>query len=163
MKFRLLLLLVASLIPLALLAQAASAPTAKPLPAIYQKWLTEDVHWIISPEEEHAFLSLATDAERLHFVEQFWERRDPTPGTPVNEFKQEHYRRIAYSNEHFAENTSGWRTDRGHAYILYGPPDAIDTRSNTKHKTQVWDYKISSITFIGECDCGTYRSQQPLK
>ena len=92
----------------------------------YKKWLDEDVRWIISDEERSAFLQLSNDEERDSFIEAFWQRRDPTPDTPENEFKEEHYRRIAYANEHFAAGIPGWKTDRGRMYIVYGPPDEID-------------------------------------
>lgn len=93
----------------------------------WQKWLNEDVVYIISDEEKAAFERLKTDEEREHFVEQFWARRDPTPGTAENEFKEEHYRRIAYANKHWGGNLPGWKTDRGRIYIRYGPPDEIDS------------------------------------
>ena len=87
-------------------------------------WLRQDVAYIITDEERAAFKSLQTDEEREHFIEQFWQRRDPTPGTDYNEFKAEHYRRIAYANEQFAfRELPGWKTDRGRIYITYGPPD----------------------------------------
>ena len=93
----------------------------------YRVWLEEEVRWIISAEENAAFKQLSTDEERDRFVEQFWKRRDPTPDSAVNEFKQEHYRRIAYSNVHFAAiGRPGWKSDRGRAYIVLGPPDKID-------------------------------------
>src|SRR5438270_13136075 len=88
----------------------------------YLAWLEEDVHWIITPQEATAFRSLKNDAERDNFIEQFWLRRDPTPGTIENEFKEEHYRRLAYSNQHFAAEKPGWEMDRGHIYIRFGPP-----------------------------------------
>ncbi|MBZ5621091.1 MAG: GWxTD domain-containing protein [Acidobacteriia bacterium] len=93
----------------------------------YQKWLNEDVAYIISDRERVAFKNLQTDEEREKFIEQFWLRRDPTPGTPQNEFKDEHYRRIAYANQHFASQIPGWMTDRGRIYITYGPPDEIES------------------------------------
>ena len=71
----------------------------------------------------HAFKRLQTDEEREQFIEQFWLRRDPTPDIAENEFKEEHYRRIAYANEHFASGIPGWKTDRGRIYITFGPPD----------------------------------------
>ena len=89
----------------------------------YRKWLNEDVAYIIDDRERAAFQQLQTDEEREHFIEQFWLRRDPTPGTVENEFKEEHYRRIAYANEKFAGDVPGWKTDRGRIYIVYGPPD----------------------------------------
>ena len=96
----------------------------------YKKWMDEDVVYIISDEERKAFKQLNTDEEREQFVEQFWLRRDPTPDTEENEFKEEHYRRIAYANEHFASGIPGWRTDRGRIYIQYGPPDEIEAHSS---------------------------------
>lgn len=95
------------------------------LSGTYKKWLNEDVTYIITPEERQAFLKLSNDEERDQFIEQFWLRRDPTPDTEENEFKEEHYRRIEYANEHFAAGVPGWRTDRGKIYIMYGPPDEI--------------------------------------
>ena len=68
----------------------------------YKKWLDEDVRWIITGDEESAFKKLATDAERDQFIEAFWQRRDPTPDTEENEYKDEHYRRLAYATERFA-------------------------------------------------------------
>jgi len=96
------------------------------LSSTYKKWLNEDVRWIITPEELSAFKQLSNDEERDQFIEQFWLRRDPTPDTPENEYKEEHYRRIAYANEHFAAGKPGWMTDRGRIYIVFGPPDEID-------------------------------------
>jgi GWxTD domain-containing protein len=92
----------------------------------YGKWINEDVAYIITDEERRAFSILNTDDERQNFIEQFWLRRDPTPDTVENEFKEEHYRRIAYANERFASGIPGWKTDRGHIYIAFGPPSEID-------------------------------------
>jgi GWxTD domain-containing protein len=99
----------------------------KELETPYRKWLNEDVAYIISDEERTAFKRLQTDEEREQFIEQFWLRRDPTPDTVENEFKEEHYRRIAYANEQFASGIPGWKTDRGRIYITYGPPDEKET------------------------------------
>src|SRR5580692_11000566 len=98
----------------------------KELETPYKKWLNEDVAYIISNEEKQAWKRLATDDERQQFIEQFWLRRDPTPDTEENEFKEEHYRRIAYANERFASGIPGWKTDRGRIYITFGPADEID-------------------------------------
>jgi GWxTD domain-containing protein len=110
--------------PVRLIAQAR--PESAPLPTPYEKWLSEDVAYIVTKEEREAFQRLTTDAEREHFIEQFWQRRDPTPGTPENEFKEEYYRRVAFANDHFRSSVPGWKTDRGRVYIVYGPPDEID-------------------------------------
>jgi GWxTD domain-containing protein len=110
--------------------KAKEAALKKELETPYKKWLEEDVVYIISDEERKAFHQLNTDEEREQFVEQFWLRRDPTPDTEENEFKEEHYRRIAYANEHFASGLPGWRMDRGRIYIQYGPPDEIEAHSS---------------------------------
>jgi len=99
-------------------------PPQKKADSPYEKWLSADAAYIIMDAERAAFLRLPTNEEREHFIEQFWQRRDPTPGTIENEFKEEHYRRIAYANEKFAEaGLAGWKTDRGRIYIVYGPSD----------------------------------------
>ncbi|HEY6340108.1 MAG TPA: GWxTD domain-containing protein [Bryobacteraceae bacterium] len=105
------------------LVQPQSPPIAVQAESRWNQWLKEDVAYIITPEERNAFLRLGTDQEREQFVEQFWLRRDPTPDTEENEFREEHYRRIAYANEQFASGVPGWKTDRGMIYIKYGPPD----------------------------------------
>jgi GWxTD domain-containing protein len=102
----------------------------KELETPYRKWLNEDVTYIITDEEKSAFKRLQTDEEREQFIEQFWLRRDPTPDTVENEFKEEHYRRIAYANENYASGIPGWKTDRGRIYIQYGPADEIEDHSS---------------------------------
>ena len=102
----------------------------KELATPYRKWLNEDVTYIITDEERSAFLRLQTDDEREQFIEQFWLRRDPSPDTIENEFREEHYRRIAYANEHYASGIPGWKTDRGRIYITYGPPDELEDHSS---------------------------------
>ena len=102
------------------------------------------MHWIISDEERAAFTRLQTDAERQKFIELFWLRRDPTPGTERNEFTEEHYRRIAYANDNFAEAVPGWNTDRGMIYIRFGPPDSIDVHGGvhgSDYPYETWGYR----------------------
>ena len=99
----------------------------KELAGPWKKWMNEDVVYIITDEEKKAFKQLKTDDERQTFVENFWARRDPTPDTEENEYKEEHYRRIAYANDHYASGIPGWKTDRGMIYIKYGPADEIDS------------------------------------
>jgi GWxTD domain-containing protein len=101
--------------------------TLKELDNSFKTWLNEDVIYIISPEERTAFLQLETNEEREQFIEQFWLRRSSNPDMPDNDFKEEHYRRIAYANEHFASGIPGWKTDRGRIYIIWGAPDEIES------------------------------------
>ncbi|HKN74117.1 MAG TPA: GWxTD domain-containing protein [Candidatus Acidoferrum sp.] len=95
--------------------------------APYTTWLTEEVVYIITKEEHDAFLRLTTNEERENYIEEFWRRRNPDPDSPENSYREEYYRRIAYANEHFSSGIPGWKTDRGHIYILWGPPDEIDS------------------------------------
>jgi GWxTD domain-containing protein len=99
----------------------------KELDSQYKQWLSEDVIYIISPEERNAFLQLDTNEEREQFIEQFWLRRSSNPDLPDNDFKEEHYRRIAYANEHYASGIPGWKSDRGRMYIMWGPADEVDS------------------------------------
>src|ERR1700756_302752 len=129
-----------------LMAQDAADPKAPPVPQkldkeqkrkikhslkeldfAYRQWLNEDVVYIISPEERQLFLQLGTNEERESFIEQFWLRRSNNPDLPDNDFKEEHYRRIAYANEHFASGIPGWKTDRGRMYIMWGPADEVES------------------------------------
>ncbi len=99
----------------------------KELRGPFRRWLDEDVRYIITPEERKAFVQMATDEERENFIESFWMRRDPTPDSMENEYKEEHYRRIAYANDRYASGIPGWKTDRGRIYIAYGPADEIES------------------------------------
>ncbi|HEV2446390.1 MAG TPA: GWxTD domain-containing protein, partial [Candidatus Sulfopaludibacter sp.] len=115
------------------------------VPEPYRKWVTQDVAYIITDQERAAFKALTTNEEREKFIEQFWLVRDPTPGTPENEFKTEHYRRIAYANDRFAAGVPGWKTDRGRIYITYGPPDEIEDHGKGGTGTfpyQQWRYRF---------------------
>src|SRR3569832_894389 len=112
----------------------------KEVDSAYKHWLDEDVKWIISGEELQAFKQLSNDEERDAFIEQFWLRRDPTPDTEENEFKEEHYRRIAYANEHYPAGIPGWRTDRGQIYIVWGPPDEVESHpSGGQYQREIYE------------------------
>ncbi|HEY1939756.1 MAG TPA: GWxTD domain-containing protein [Candidatus Angelobacter sp.] len=148
------------------------------LGGVYKKWLDEDVRWIITDEELSAFKKLSNNAERDTFIESFWQRRDPTPDTAENEYKEEHYRRIAYANEHFAAGVPGWRTDRGRIYIMFGKPDSIDAHpmggpyqrpdeegggQTETFPFETWRYRYLEgigqeieIEFVDDCNCGAY-------
>jgi GWxTD domain-containing protein len=144
----------------------------------YKKWLDEDVRWIITDEEQKAFKLLSNDEERDQFIEAFWQRRDPTPDTIENEFKEEHYRRMAYANEHFAAGIPGWKSDRGRIYIMYGAADEIDAHPSggsyerpmeegggetSTFPFEDWRYRYLEgvgqeiiIEFVDTCMCGDY-------
>jgi GWxTD domain-containing protein len=144
----------------------------------YKKWLDEDVRWIITDEEQKAFMMLSNDEERDQFIEAFWQRRDPTPDTEENEFKEEHYARIAYANEHFAAGIPGWKTDRGRIYIVFGKADEIESHPSggsyqrpmeegggetSTFPFETWRYRYLEgigqeviIEFVDTCMCGDY-------
>jgi GWxTD domain-containing protein len=135
----------------------------KELDTPYKQWLNEDAVYIISPEERQAFLQLETNEEREQFIEQFWLRRSSNPDLPDNDFKEEHYRRIAYANEHYASGIPGWKTDRGRMYIMWGPADEVESHptggtydrpmeegggSTTTYPFETWRYRY--MEGIGE-------------
>ncbi len=124
-------------------AQPAETPQSQAPAASesrYQKWLNEDVAYIITAQERRDFLALKTDADRNAFINRFWQQRNSTPGSGPNAFKHEYYRRIAYANEHFASSVPGSKTDRGRIYIVYGPPDEIEDHRSEGVPRQVWRY-----------------------
>ena len=145
-----------------------------------KKWLDEDVRWIITDEEAHAFKNLSNEEERQQFIELFWQRRNPNPDSPENEFRDQHYSRIAYSNEHFAAGKPGWLTDRGHIYIAFGKPDSIDSHPSggsydrpmeegggqtSTFPFEVWHYRYLAgvgdnidVEFVDTCMCGDYHA-----
>src|SRR3984957_7783672 len=151
---------------------------SKEIKGPYKKWLDEDVVWLITVEERAAFKQLSNDEERDNFIEAFWQRRDPTPDTEENEYKEEHYQRIAYSNEHFAAGIPGWKTDRGRIYIIYGKPDEIESHPSggtyerpieegggetSTFPFEDWRYRYIEgigqeviIEFVDPCMCGEF-------
>jgi GWxTD domain-containing protein len=144
----------------------------------YKKWLDEDVVYIISDEERKAFKQLSNDEERDQFIEAFWQRRNPNPDSEDNEYKEDHYRRIEYANEHFAAGIPGWKTDRGRIYIMYGPADEVDSHPSggtyerpmeegggetSTYPFEDWRYRYIEgigqeviIEFVDKCMCGDY-------
>jgi GWxTD domain-containing protein len=148
------------------------------LHGVYKTWIDQDVRWIITDQEMQAFKHLANDEERDQFIENFWLRRNPNPDSPENEYREEHYARIAYTNEHFAAGKPGWKTDRGHIYIAYGKPDSIDSHpsggsyerpmdegggNTSTYPFEIWHYRYLAgigdnvdIEFVDTCMCGDY-------
>jgi len=144
----------------------------------YQKWLSEDVRYVITDQERADFKKLTTDEQRDKFIDDFWERRNPNPGSKENAFKEEHYRRIAYTNQHFAAKIPGWKTDRGRMYIMFGPPDQVDHHYSAAgsekagslvgvgqipYDWELWHYryidgigKDVTFKFVDTCGCGRY-------
>lgn len=144
----------------------------------HQKWVNEDAKWIITDEELAAWKKLATNAERDSFIETFWQLRNPDPDSPENAFKDEHYHRIAYANDHFSSGVPGSRTDRGRIYIIYGKPDSIDAHpaggpyqrppeegggQTETFPFEIWTYRHLpgigeeiEIEFVDPCNCGQY-------
>jgi GWxTD domain-containing protein len=162
-------------------------PLKRPVPATkklrkegsaYKDWPDKEVKWIITDEERQAFKLLTNDEEREQFVESFWYRRNPAPESPENEFRDEYYRRVLYANERFSSGILGSMTDRGHIYIVYGPPDEIESHpsggtydfpvgqgggSTQTFPFELWRYRYIEdvgqdivIEFVDPCSCGDY-------
>src|SRR5262245_28543433 len=142
------------------------------------EWLKTEVQYLVTEDERSVFQRLSTDDERAKFIEDFWKRRDPTPETVANEFREEFYRRVAYANDQFTAGAPGWRTDRGRIYILYGPPNRRDAHpmggryqkpaslggdTITTYPFEIWEYNYvpgigSDITieFVDRTHSGQY-------
>lgn len=146
------------------------------LPESYRKWLTEEVVYIITPKEKDVFLQLKTDRERNLFIEAFWKQRDPNPKTSENEFKKEHYRRIAYANQWFGKESPGpgWRTDMGRIYITLGEPKTIEKFENHTevYPVIIWFYEgmieyglpnAFNVVFFKKGGIGEYELYSPVK
>ena len=126
------------------------------LPARYHKWLYEEVVYIVTQQEKEAFLKLESNELRDRFIEIFWERRDPTPGTRKNEMKDEHYRRIKFANDNFGPRgrDTGWRTERGRVYIMLGEPKERKEYANNAvvYPLELWFYsadgRIPGVSFF---------------
>jgi GWxTD domain-containing protein len=144
----------------------------------YKTWLNEEVPYIITDDERRSFLSLSNDEEREAFIENFWQRRNPNPDSLENEFREEHYRRIQYANDHYAAGKPGWKTDRGRIYIMWGAADSIDSHPSggmyerpmeegggetSTFPFEVWHYRYLEgigenidLEFVDTCQCGDY-------
>src|SRR5437764_1505646 len=144
----------------------------------YKKWLDQDVRWIITDNERKSFMQLSNNEERDQYIEAFWQRRNPNPDSEDNEFKDEHYRRIEYANEHFPAGKPGWMTDRGRIYIVYGPADEVESHPSggsyerpmeegggetSTYPFEQWRYRYIEgigqeviIEFVDTCMCGDY-------
>jgi GWxTD domain-containing protein len=157
---------------------AAQKAVRQELKGAYKTWLEQDVSYIISDEERKAFKNLSNDEEHDSFIENFWLRRNPNPDSPENEFREEHYRRIQYANDHYAAGKPGWKTDRGRIYIMWGKPDSIDSHPSggnyqrpmeegggetSTFPFEIWNYRYLEtigenvdLEFVDSCQCGDY-------
>jgi len=142
-----------------------SAPQGKKLSKEHKKWMEEEVVYIITEQEKEEFLQLESDAKREEFIRKFWEKRDPTPGTPENEYEVEHYLRIKLAVMQFRErNIKGWKTDRGKVWIMFGRPDDVQWKAGFDahidpswrrdfkqgREILVWIYNVPENPFLAE-------------
>jgi GWxTD domain-containing protein len=161
---------------LAALAAASQKTAVKDLPPRFRAWLEEEVVYIISPKEKDVFLQLSNDRERDMFITAFWKARDDDPNTPENKFKDEHYRRIEYSNKWFGRGlkSGGWRSDMGRIYITLGEPKTIDKyeNENNVYPMIVWFYSgitggtmpsTFNVVFFKKDAAGDYILYSPIR
>ena len=143
----------------------------------FKAWIEQDVVWIITDEERAAFKLLKNDEERDNFIEAFWDRRNPTPDSFDNPFKDEHYRRTVYANEHFGAAIPGWKSDRGQIYILFGGPAGVHSYPSGRMQgetseggdalslpLEVWHYRYIEglgqdidLEFVDACRCSEFK------
>ena len=171
MKYKIILIMALFCFSLVLLLDAQNK---QELPNKYEKWIKEEVVYIITSVERDVFHKLETDKERDMFIEEYWRQRDPTPGTSINEFKREHYRRIEYANKRLKKFTpmEGWRTDQGRIYIILGDPIHIDKyRRSETYPIEIWTYhgnpkfgqaSIFRLLFVRKYGAGPYELYNPI-
>ncbi len=141
----------------------------------HRKWIQEEVVYIITDQERDVFLSLPTIADREGFIRAFWERRDPDPATPANEFKDEHYERLDYANRIFSRDAPrpGFKTDMGKFWIILGKPHEIQRYDglNEVVSNQIWFYNGDpkygqpprfNLVFFKKQDIGEYELYSPM-
>lgn len=134
-----------------------------------QREFISTVRYIIEKSEKKKFYSLATTEERNEFMENFWLKRDPSPGTEENEFKETYYDRIEEANHLFKrDQRKGWLSDRGRVYILLGPPElrryrpgAISSGGGARkawynYPNERWFYGFYPIIFVDRFENGTF-------
>jgi GWxTD domain-containing protein len=152
---------------------SVQAVKEKDLQPKYQDWL-KLVSYVILPVEREVFSKLTTDRDRDIFIESFWRQRDPTPGTPQNEFKEEHIKRFNYANQYYGRGTprEGWQTDMGRIYIILGPPSSVERFDSMAglYPAQVWYYygdqtkklpTYFSIVFFQRSGSGEFKIYNP--
>jgi GWxTD domain-containing protein len=161
--------------PVAKTPEEKSRKTRREDNRAFRDWPKTDVKLIITAEEEEAYNKLKTNEERENFIDSFWRRRDPSPDTEENEYREQYYERITYANEHFSSGKPGWLTDRGRIYVKWGKPDEIETHpagaqiqsisyEGPAFPFEVWFYRYLpgvgsgiEIEFVDPTGSGEYR------
>jgi len=160
---------------LLLFSSGSACPGQKPpkLEKNYRAWLERDVVYLINKEERDAFRRLATNEARDKFIEDFWEIRNPNPGSPTNTYRDEIYQRIAFADARFSigSGMEGWRTDRGRTYITLGPPQQkqVFRNSGNLYPIEIWFYSGANpalpaffyVMFYQREGSGDYRFYSP--
>jgi GWxTD domain-containing protein len=151
-------------------ALRCSASNSTKLPPKYAEWLKKDVVYIITNDERTAFRALTSDEAREKFIEHFWEVRNPNPGAPTNQYREEHYKRLQYASDHFGSHGNGWATDMGRIYITLGAPaqKARYVAQSGVRGMEIWFYESAhpalppffNIVFY-EKDFGDFRLYSP--
>jgi GWxTD domain-containing protein len=139
----------------------------------FKEFIERDAVYIITKEERDEFLKLPSDEARDKFIQQFWEIRNPDPGSPTNTYKDEIYKRIAFANARFGigSGVEGWRTDRGRTYITLGEPQQkqVFRNSGNMYPIEIWFYanvnpalpRAFYVMFYQRDGSGDYRYYSP--
>lgn len=106
----------------------------------YKDWLNKEVNLIITKSEKDAFKKLKKDKDKEQFIKLFWAKRDPTPQTEKNEFKEEYYRRLSFLNTEKPfryEYKTGLETDQGKVYLFFGQAKVFP-----QGDYEIWVYSV---------------------
>ena len=145
------------------------------IPEQYRKWAEEEVGYLLTEEEFEVFQRLDSESKFERFMEDFWRVRDPTPGTPENEYYDLHYERLEHANKFYGRSSPlpGWRTDRGKAIILLGEPMGISRVPSEMilYPLETWFYSADPdlglppffyLVFYQRYNTGDFRLYSPL-
>ena len=124
----------------------------------------DQMRYIVT-DKEYKLVKKSKRKEREKLFYQFWDDRDPTPGTITNELMDQYYYRVKYSNEKFAGFLPGWKSDMGMIYILFGPPDDMQRSfgQNSRYTYETWYYYSINrdFSFFDENGFGDFKLTTP--
>jgi GWxTD domain-containing protein len=137
-----------------------------PLTIIDLDLAVRQTRYIATDKEFDAMTDAKTIEERQKLFQEFWRKRDPSPDSQRNEYMEEYYSRVQYSNEHFSHYIDGWRTDMGMVFIILGSPNNVDRHpfDYDSKPYEVWSYYEYNrqVIFVDETGFGDYRLLTPI-
>ena len=131
-----------------------------------KRYWTDDVdelvgvmQYILPTHSEYKKLKDMDKPSQWDYIHEYWEEKDPSPGTETNELLLQLSARVKFVNKNFSIFMNGWQSDRGRIYIIYGPPQYVDKsyQDQMGYKYQKWVYPSGKqFLFIDRSMSGDY-------